>query len=632
MKNRLFISFLIAAFFNYINGCSVTKTIRITPENLKLDHEVIKEIILVDLDVIKLNKDGAHYTKPNKNIVGKLKDGRDVEFPVDQIKEFRISDTNPQNPEKLTNQSIKEILLKNYVLVTFDANGGVYYEKEKLIVGKTSDQKIININIDKVSEIYTESAITINESDLYTQKDIKIRQILLQRDNLLYIFNEDGARYVKEGGRITGLTPQNELVMVDPDSVLYVNVERSDAAGSILASIGVVALVCGVAALIVVATKQSCPFIYSFDGNKYVFDAEPLGGATTKGLERTEYSKMDYLKNVGDSYKILVRNEVEETQYIDELSLLAVMHDKDKEVVPDLHGNFYQIKDPQTPVSARDEKGMNLTKAVCADDNLYWQTKLPVDSSLISKNYRHELTFTFYKPSNKARAKLIANIGTSLWGSRMIREMLQLYGNSVDSYYEKIDQQGSEYKQMMNFIEAEELYKLKYYTKNGNDWTLQGFINGGGPLVSETRIYDLDLSNITGDSVTLKINPPFGYWTVDYLAIQYDEYSTPKIESLKFESAVNQDGTELRELIKHKDGNYYQMPIVGDYFEAIYLNNTNSSDVKTTYYLKSSGYYEIHLNKSLPIQFMTLSKFITDPGFIIKYSNERYREWEKQNN
>ena len=207
------------------------------------------------------------------------------------------------------------------------------------------------------------------------------------------------------------------------------------------------------AALIVAATKQSCPFIYSFDGNKYVFDAEPLGGATTKGLERTEYSKMDYLKNTDDSYKILVRNEVEETQYIDELSLLAIRHDEDKEVIPDLNGNFYQIIDPQTPASAKDEKGMDLSKAVSVDDDLYWQTKLPIDSNLISKSQRHELTFTFSKPGNKTKAKLIANIGTSLWGSRMIREMLQLYGSSVDDYYKKIDEQESDYKQMMKFIE-----------------------------------------------------------------------------------------------------------------------------------------------------------------------------------
>ncbi len=214
----------------------------------------------------------------------------------------------------------------------------------------------------------------------------------------------------------------------------------------------------------------------------------------------------------------------------------------------------------------------------------------------------------------------------------MIREMLQLYGNYIDNYYENIDEQGSEYKQMMNFIETEELYKLKYYTKNGDDWKFQGFINGSGPLVSEARVYDLDLSNIKGDSVTIKINPPFGFWTVDYLAIQYDEFTTPQIETIILETAINQEGIDLKELIKAKDNNYCTMPKVGDYFEATYREAENNTDSKTTYYLKSSGYYEIHLDKSLPFQFITLNKFVLDPGFIVKYANERYREWEKLNN
>ena len=632
MKHRIFISFLIVAFFNYINGCSITKTERITPENLVIDQEIIEEVVLVNLDVIKFDSNGARYTKPSDYVAGELKQGGKFKLPAANIKEFRTSNIAPLKLEDVTNKRIKEILLKNNILITFDENGGVYNEKDKKIVGKTSEQQAINLDIDRISEFYLETPTTVSEFDLATQNDLKLTQIVTKGSNLLYAFNQDGGRFIKESRKITGLTPQQEVVMIDPDSVLYLNVQRSDAAGTILANIGVLIIILGVAALIVAATKQSCPFIYSFDGNKYVFDAEPLGGATTKGLERTEYSKMDYLKNINDSYKILVRNEVEETQYIDELSLLAIRHDDDKEVIPDLNGNFYQVKDPQVPLSAKDENGMDLSKAVRVDDDLYWQTKLPVDSNLISKRQRHELTFTFPKPNNKTKAKLIANIGTSLWGSRMIREMLQLYGSGVDDYYKKIDEQESDYNQMMKFIETEELYKLKYYTKNGDDWVFQGFINGGGPLISETRIYDLDLSNIKGDSVTIKINPPFGYWTVDYLAIQYDEYTNPKIEFMHLETAPNQDGIDIKETVRIKDNNYCIMPMVGDYLEATYKEGESNSDFKTTYYLKSSGYYEIHLNKSLPIQFLTLSKFVTDPGFIIKYSNERYREWEKLNN
>ena len=51
-------------------------------------------------------------------------------------------------------------------------------------------------------------------------------------------------------------------------------------------AVGTVAIIVGVAA----ATKQSCPFVYSWDGTQYVFDAEPYGGAITRGLEKDDFT------------------------------------------------------------------------------------------------------------------------------------------------------------------------------------------------------------------------------------------------------------------------------------------------------------------------------------------------------
>lgn len=630
MKNQIFISCLIVIFFNYIMGCSVKSTERMFPEQLSFDKETIEEVVLSNFDVVKFDDRGATYQKISGLIIGQLPDNKSVQVPVNEIKEFRTSNVEPIKISDLANKKIKEILLVNHKVVIPDLNGAKYDQNTKTISGNLETGQPFKIAIDQVLNVFAERPDTVSLVKLMDNKNIRLTQIV-KKDNTLYVFNKNGGRYQAPANMITGYTTENKLVSIDVDSVLYVNVQRTNIAGTILANLGLIALITGGFLLILLATKQSCAFIYSFDGEKYVFDAEPLGGATTKGLERTEYSKMDYLSSIDSKYKILVKNEVEETQYIDELSLLAVEHDPDKIVIPDLNGNFYQIKNLVLPTSATDENGQNLLKVVSANDNLYWQTKLPIDSTLISFSQRHQLTFTFPRPVDKTNAKLVVNIRTSLWGSRMIREMLQLYGSYLDDYYKKIDEQKIEYQQMMNFIESEELYRLKYYTNDGSNWKLQGFINGGGPLISETRVYDLDLSNNSGDMLTIKLNPPYGFWTINYIAVEYEEYAKPNVNIIPLVSAVNQDGNDLIELLKTKDNNYVIMPTVGDYFNAAFEYQSGKPDKKESYYLKSTGYYEIHLDKTKPLQFATLNRFVTDPGFIVKYSNDVYCNWKKEN-
>ena len=73
------------------------------PEKLSLSEEFIEEAVLLNLDVIKFDENGGQYAKPRDCIVGKLKDEKKVEIPLDQIKEFRISTVEPINIKDLKN-------------------------------------------------------------------------------------------------------------------------------------------------------------------------------------------------------------------------------------------------------------------------------------------------------------------------------------------------------------------------------------------------------------------------------------------------------------------------------------------------------------------------------------------------
>ena len=104
-------------------------------------------------------------------------------------------------------------------------------------------------------------------------------------------------------------------------------IEYIDPLRTTAAVIGVVAGVLAVAIAVIIATKESCPFIYSWDGTRYVFDAEPYGGAVTRGLERDDFGDLEHLRpDSAGRYRLLVTNEVNETQYTNSMRLVVVDH------------------------------------------------------------------------------------------------------------------------------------------------------------------------------------------------------------------------------------------------------------------------------------------------------------------
>ncbi|MBK8552286.1 MAG: hypothetical protein IPL53_14965 [Ignavibacteria bacterium] len=83
---------------------------------------------------------------------------------------------------------------------------------------------------------------------------------------------------------------------------LIIEKEEMNTAMTIVAVVAIAAVFAVIIALIISASKDSdpppprsssssCPFIYSFNGENYIFDGEPYGGAITEGLKKTDYSK-----------------------------------------------------------------------------------------------------------------------------------------------------------------------------------------------------------------------------------------------------------------------------------------------------------------------------------------------------
>jgi hypothetical protein len=499
------------------------------------------------------------------------------------------------------------------ILFTFVLSiGGCYttYKETK------TPSEIANISDYKIVSATTKTGLVLNLKDknaMYSKEFEGQRNVLIYRllDTIMI-------------GENTGYRIRYEVIRLS--DLLSVRVERVevDAGLTILATIGIIVALLAIIGIIVLATKESCPFIYSYDGEKYTFDAEPYGGAITEGLTRTDYSRLEHLKAVDGKYLLLMRNEADETQHTDEMKICVVDHPANTKVTPDMNGNMVVFDSSISPINVTDERGSNITSFFQTCDGVQWQSTMPAETVFDDEKSRNELTFKFPKPKNAEKVKLLINAGTALWGGHMIKKMLELRGNKVDNWYQEIDNKGLAYRILHNFMEREELYSLKMNLNVNGQWQTRGYVTAGGPFVIEDKIVELDISDIPGDTLYLKLNPPIGYWIIDYVGVIYGDEGEYSLSEVEISTAIDEKENNITSLLKNIDKKYYDMPDTNSkayvYFKAPALLVGSERSI----FLKTTGYYDIHLKKDSPEQSALLEKLWFNPGYIVKYSLELY--------
>ena len=152
----------------------------------------------------------------------------------------------------------------------------------------------------------------------------------------------------------------------------------------------------------VVYEKQSplgsCPFVYTWDGERFAFLTDCLWGAPI-GLQFAEgvfapSRPWEYLFIPGDRlaakdgrYLIQITEELWEATYLDHVQLIAVDHPADVEVFsnekvgpPDLSEfRVHTVRDRRVPVAARDQRGRDLLDVIRTRDERFtqgWDRKL----------------------------------------------------------------------------------------------------------------------------------------------------------------------------------------------------------------------------------------------------------------
>lgn len=383
---------------------------------------------------------------------------------------------------------------------------------------------------------------------------------------------------------------------------------------TILSVLGTIAIVGGLLAIIIIATKSSCPFVYTGDGEDYYFAGEIYGGAIFSSLERDDYMQLPGFYPIDGKYHLQISNELLERQYTNLATLVVAEHPSNISVLLDKNGSIETIINPQTPTEAQ-SNNIDMKELILAKDSnsfLFNETKTGDNAS--------NLILTFKRPDKSAKAKLIINAKNSYWLDYIYGKFNEQFGTYYNTFAEEQKKvpAGKNIKWTLD-----QQIPLSVYVETEKGWKFVDYFNSMGPLAARDLVMPIDLTDVKGETVRVKLQCGFMFWEVDHASMDFTENIPVNVSTISPSFAMDEHGKDVVRSITAVDDNYLFQPEIGNVATIEYPSTTPAPGKIQTVFLHSRGYYEyIREYKNWPdVNYLETFK---NKGAFTRFSKEQY--------
>ncbi|MEO8587857.1 MAG: hypothetical protein ABI432_00670 [Flavobacteriales bacterium] len=442
---------------------------------------------------------------------------------------------------------------------------------------------------------------------LHAQKNRDLRD---QRNRVLFhaapgitMAPPDGTRFALPLNAFT----QIESIDVDIGTTIVV---------TLLATVGVLAVV----ALIILATKSSCPFIYTESPDGYQLEGEIFSGSIYPQLQRHDRLPLHHLSPLNGEYHVCIANKALEIQSTDLLELLVVDHDPGTNVLFDREGRALTFNSPAAPITATDRKGDDVLDVLSSADDKAWQG----DALNERPDADDGVELTFLKPGHTKSAKLMVRARNTFWADHLYGLFLDEFGTYTDEI------------QAMNKKKSTE--ELRQWSKDQNlplgilveqrpgQWVRIGQYELAGPIAWREDAVEIDLSAIEGDRVHLKLETGFLFWEIDQVALDAAPDQPISVRTLTPVSAVDQQQRDVLGRLLKEDGSCLVQPALDDRTDVVFSAPDPIPGKERSFFLHAAGHYEILREPKPHTPNMLYLRSFKEPNALSRYSRERWND------
>jgi hypothetical protein len=352
----------------------------------------------------------------------------------------------------------------------------------------------------------------------------------------------------------------------------------------------------------------SCPLVYSWDGAGWRLDSGTFGGAIAPALARTDVDNLLYAAPENGMLRLRVANELDETDYLDRLSVLVVDHPLGSTVAPNAIGHLHTLTSPISPASARDFRGRDALDRVSRADGWSWESNPAGRDTAASRDIRDGLELVFPRP-RAGIAKLVVDGHNTPWAAYLMQQLIAAHGSETQAWFDSlaaIPRLADGYVALA----SEEGFLGVSVWSNGR-WERQGYIWEAGPEIAKRQVFALDLSRVAGDSVRIRLESAPSFWLIDQVALDSSPAAPIILHEVYPETALDQSGADVRKRLGSVDRDYFVMEH-GEGAELQFRLPDPEPGRARSYLVRSSGWYRLHGSGS-PANSQLLSAVVAQP-------------------
>jgi len=353
----------------------------------------------------------------------------------------------------------------------------------------------------------------------------------------------------------------------------------------------------------------SCPLVYSWDGTTWRLDSGTFGGAIAPALARTDVDNLVNATAQDGILRLRVANELNETDYLDALSVLAVDHAPGLTVAPDGAGRIHTLGQLTGPATARDFRGADALTRVSAADGWNWESNPTRRDTAVSTDIRDGLELVFPNPRVRY-ARLVLDGNNTPWASHLMQKFVGAHGRATQAWYDSLETYPQLARGLGKMMAQEGFLGVSVWADG--QWEQQGYIWEVGPEIVKRQVFSLDLSRVEGNDLRIRLESAPSFWLIDYVALDSSAPATLEVHELFAQSARDDAGADVSDRLRLRDSRYFVMEHGGGAEMRFQVPGVPAGRSRS-YLVRSSGWYRIHGPETAAPDTKVLARVLTEP-------------------